>query len=487
MLVLDFVFATLYNATIGSILSSVYGAIGWAVFGVSIAYLAYRKAFPSDAQRWVVNFNNVLGSDRRELARLMRAPPEFSGQEDVSIWLAKMEQYLTITASDKHLWAAIAISHINSSKLKNVRLDDILNDHTNGFERLKTELRRNVGERRDERPVNIRTIAARTQRPNENVQQYGDKLKEMALAAFPGSPAQVVDDNIKEIFVSGLRDDALREKAGDKWIKTKDQHLPFEALVKYIALKEENSKWQREYQQAISSSTSNNDSSANESHRHRRDTDRQHDSQRFASAHQPQRNANTQRSSSVGQTFHRPYEQQFYRQHDNSQQQQQQLQQQQQPQFPTRPVQPQQHHDSQQAMNTISRHLFGPQQQPQQQQQGNTFWPDSKLTPQPTTSQQANALNTRWRRRQDRDQQGDLRQDQGGGTADRTGTIQRWHATISQRTNRGVWDVAATPVHDVRRTTSITAKDHRRQGVGQPRLPRRPRSNATSASATRPS
>ena len=314
-----------YSAALNSLASSAISTIGCAGLLLAFVFSVYRFVVPrEDQQRWIVNFNNVNSNQQRALANLIRPPPEFNGQEDVNVWLTKLEHYLTTTALDKRQWAIVAISHINSNKLKHMALDEIYNDPINGFEKLKRELKRGT-DKREEKPANIKTIAARVQLQHESVQQYGDKLKEMASAAFPGAPANMVDDNIKEIFVSGLRDEALRDIAGNKWFKTKDQHLPFEALVKYVAIKEQNRQWQRDHQLTASSatSTSQTDCSSNEAQQrntNRREADR-HDANRgnqLNTHSQQQRTFNDFNQRPNGNTSQRnarndrTYEQQYY-------------------------------------------------------------------------------------------------------------------------------------------------------------------------------
>ena len=75
-------------------------------------------------------------------------------------------------------------------------LEEIYGDN-NGFERLKNELKRNSEARRTEKPISMRSVTARIQQRDENAQQYGNKLREMAMIALPGAPDTVIDNNMK--------------------------------------------------------------------------------------------------------------------------------------------------------------------------------------------------------------------------------------------------------------------------------------------------
>ena len=192
---LEGIVSIVYRAAVAPLLYSAMSIVLYAVLAL-VAYWLYRRTHLA-GQAYSITFNNITGNNNhRELARLLRAPPEYNGTEDLNVWLAKMETYLKMTTCERKMWAAIAVSHINSSKLKNVCLEEIYGDN-NGFERLKNELKRNSEARRTEKPISMRSVTARIQQRDENAQQYGNKLREMAMIALPGAPDTVIDNNMK--------------------------------------------------------------------------------------------------------------------------------------------------------------------------------------------------------------------------------------------------------------------------------------------------
>ena len=190
----------------------------------------FYVAGSSNSDQPVRNFDRGFGN-------FIKPPNEFVGKSDISLWFMKLESYLKSNIPP-HLWLETTISLINESCLKRIPSNETLCLGEDGYIKLKKSMLDLYSNREKISELNLYDLTTRTQKINENVQEYGSAIKNMAAEIFKAIPSSSVSTQLKAQLARGIRDPTLRARAIEKLHKKSSETMTFDEFVAYMRGKE---------------------------------------------------------------------------------------------------------------------------------------------------------------------------------------------------------------------------------------------------------
>ena len=185
----------------------------------------------SNAQSFV-NIYNTSSSDTRNKRMSDSRGIEFTSDLTLSEWFKLHEFYLKNNFPESE-WTHRTIYNLSHNNPKLIKLElDQLDNYTpdlEGYTRLKNRLLGNSCKQGNNHLTRLSTLQNREQKQSETVAQYGECISIMGKGIFSK------EDELINIFLSGLRSDRIREGIALKQSrrKEKQREMNLDELIKY--------------------------------------------------------------------------------------------------------------------------------------------------------------------------------------------------------------------------------------------------------------